>query len=90
MPSGISLANGETTDVLPLPIAGLMSGDEGHAIAEGYSRLDEAAKALGSTLGAPYMTLSFMALTVIPFLKLGPEGLFDVAKFGYVDLIASQ
>lgn len=87
---GISLADGTTTDVLPLPIAGLMSGDEGHVVATGYSRLDEAAKALGSTLGAPYMTLSFMALTVIPYLKLGPAGLFDVLKFGYVDLVASE
>lgn len=87
---GISLAAGDKTSVLPLPIAGLMSGDEGVVVAGRYSRLDEAAKALGSKLGAPYMTLSFMALTVIPFLKLGPAGLFDVAKFGYVDLAAQS
>jgi adenine deaminase len=55
-------------------------------VAADYSRLDRHAKELGSTLSAPFMTLSFMALTVIPELKLGPEGLFDVAKFAYVPL----
>ena len=67
--------------VLPLPIAGLMSGEDGRAVAEEYSRIDALAKRLGSKLGAPYMTLSFMALLVIPALKLGPCGLFDVGKF---------
>ncbi|MDX1963828.1 MAG: adenine deaminase [Pirellulales bacterium] len=84
---GISLAAGDTVDVVPLPIAGLMSGDSGERIAADYSRLDAAAKSLGSPLFAPYMTLSFMALTVIPALKLGPAGLFDVHKFGYVGLV---
>jgi adenine deaminase len=83
---GISLAAGGRTDVLPLPIAGLMSADDGARVAAGYSRLDRLAKELGSTLTAPFMTLSFMALTVIPELKLGPEGLFDVDQFGYVPL----
>jgi len=72
--------------VLPLPIAGLMSDQEGHHVAEEYSRIDALAKKLGSTLTAPYMTLSFMALLVIPALKLGPQGLFDVGKFQPVDL----
>jgi adenine deaminase len=83
---GISVARGGQTDVLPLPIAGLMSAADGHEVAADYSRLDRLAKDLGSTLTAPFMTLSFMALTVIPELKLGPEGLFDVGKFGYVPL----
>lgn len=87
---GISVAAGNTVDVLPLPIAGLMSNGEGHRVADNYSRLDAAAKALGSPLTAPFMTLSFMALTVIPSLKLGPDGLFDVQKFGYVPLIEEQ
>ena len=82
---GISVAHGEKTDVLPLPIAGLMSAADGQQVAADYSRLDRLAKDLGSTLSAPFMTLSFMALTVIPELKLGPEGLFDVCKFNYVD-----
>jgi adenine deaminase len=83
---GISVANGGQIDVLPLPIAGLMSAGDGLQVAEDYSRLDRLAKELGSQLSAPFMTLSFMALTVIPELKLGPEGLFDVAKFSYVPL----
>ncbi len=58
-----------------------MSGEDGGLVAEEYSRIDALAKRLGSKLGAPYMTLSFMALLVIPALKLGPCGLFDVDKF---------
>jgi adenine deaminase len=81
---GISVSVGGITHLLPLPIAGLMSADDGHQVAAEYSRLDRLAKELGSTLSAPFMTLSFMALTVIPQLKLGPEGLFDVGKFAYV------
>lgn len=83
---GISVAAGGQTDTLPLPIAGLMSAGEGHQVAADYSSLDHLAKDLGSPLSAPFMTLSFMALTVIPELKLGPEGLFDVGKFSYVPL----
>jgi adenine deaminase len=83
---GISVSVSGITQVLPLPIAGLMSADDGHQVAAEYSRLDRMAKDLGSTLSAPFMTLSFMALTVIPQLKLGPEGLFDVGRFAYVPL----
>jgi adenine deaminase len=83
---GISLAAGDTIDVLPLPIAGLMSPERGEQVAENYSHLDRRAKELGATLTAPFMTLSFMALTVIPELKLGPEGLFDVGRFAFVPL----
>jgi adenine deaminase len=83
---GISVAAGARVELLGLPIAGLMSAGEGRDVAADYSRLDRHAKELGSTLSAPFMTLSFMALTVIPELKLGPEGLFDVAKFAYVPL----
>jgi adenine deaminase len=72
--------------VLPLPIAGLMSPAEGSQVAREYSRIDALAKKLGTKLSAPYMTLSFMALLVIPELKLGPEGLFDVGKFQPVPL----
>ena len=72
--------------VLPLPIAGLMSPAEGSHVAHEYSRIDALAKKLGTKLSAPYMTLSFMALLVIPELKLGPEGMFDVGKFQPVSL----
>jgi adenine deaminase len=87
---GISVSRGGKTDVLPLPIAGLMSAGDGHQVAGDYCRLDKLAKELGSPLSAPFMTLSFMALTVIPELKLGPQGLFDVGKFDYVPLFAGD
>ncbi len=85
---GIAVAQGARTELLPLPIAGLMSPLDGEQVARDYARLDRLAKDLGSTLAAPFMTLSFMALTVIPELKLGPEGLFDVGRFSYVPMFA--
>jgi adenine deaminase len=75
--------------VLPLAIAGLMSDADGYQVAAEYARLDGLAKSLGSTLSSPFMTLSFMALLVIPSLKLGPTGLFDVTAFRPVSLWAS-
>lgn len=74
-------------EVLPLPVAGLMAtgtcGDVGRA----YGKLDKLVKAWGSQLRAPYMTLSFMALLVIPALKLSDRGLFDGGKFEFTDLL---
>ena len=67
--------------LLPLPVAGLMSPDDGYKIAESYIAIDQMAKGLGSTLAAPFMTLSFMALLVIPHLKLSDLGLFDGDQF---------
>jgi adenine deaminase len=85
--SAVGSAEAEKIEaVLPLPIAGLMSPDDGHRVAQEYSRIDGLAKRLGSKLAAPYMTLSFMALLVIPALKLGPDGLFDVNEFKPVSL----
>lgn len=78
---GISVVNGQATQVLALPVAGLMSNLDGYTVAAQYSALDKAAKALGSTLASPFMTLSFMALLVIPHLKLSDLGLFDGDKF---------
>lgn len=75
---GISAVNGNNTKVLPLPIAGLMSADDGYKVAAAYTDIDAMAKnELGSTLAAPFMTLSFMALLVIPHIKLSDKGLFD-------------
>ncbi len=71
--------------VLPLPIAGLMSDDDGYKVAELYTLVDKAAKRSGSKLSAPFMTLSFMALLVIPHLKLSDLGLFDGDKFEFVN-----
>ncbi|NML35722.1 adenine deaminase [Chitinophaga sp. G-6-1-13] len=85
---GISVAENETVQVLPLPVAGLMSNLDGYTIAEQYSHFDQAAKQLGSTLASPYMTLSFMALLVIPHLKLSDLGLFDGDKFAFTTVEA--
>jgi adenine deaminase len=73
--------------VLPLPVAGLMSCEDGYRIAEEYASLDSLAKELGSGLAAPFMTLSFMALLVIPHLKLSDRGLFDGDGFCFVPVL---
>ena len=70
--------------ILPLPVAGLMSLDEGYHVAGAYTAIDRLAKDLGSSLAAPFMTLSFMALLVIPHLKLSDMGLFDGDAFKLV------
>jgi len=85
---GISATDGAgDTRVLPLPIAGLMSQEDGHTLAESYARLDAWTKeTLGCPLRAPFMTLSFLALPVIPALKMTDLGLFDVEIFDFVDV----
>ena len=71
--------------VLGLPVAGLMSNGDGYEIADAYTRLDQFTKnELGSILASPFMTLSFMALLVIPHLKLSDKGLFDGDGFRFV------
>ena len=81
---GIAVAtDSQHIDCMPLPIAGLMSGDDGYSVAAQYTMLDKKAKELGTKLKAPFMTLSFMALLVIPSLKLSDKGLFDGNKFKF-------
>jgi adenine deaminase len=75
-------------DILPLPVAGLMSDGYAEDAAGGYARLTKNAKSLGSPLHAPYMTLSFLALLVIPALKLSDLGLFDGTKFEFVPVLS--
>lgn len=72
--------------LLPLPVAGLMSLEEGSRVAEDYERADRLAHEFGCTLSSPFMTLSFMALLVIPELKLSDQGLFDVTRFQFTML----
>jgi len=84
---GIALVDGEQELFLPLPFAGIMSGQNGYKTAEVYHNLDEHARGLGSPLRAPFMTLSFMALLVIPELKLSDQGLFDGQRFRFTSLI---
>jgi adenine deaminase len=83
---GLSVVGRGRSAVLPLPIAGLMSDRDGRTVARRYTRLDRLAKQLGSGLDAPFMTLSFMALLVIPDLKLSDRGLFSATKWGFVPL----
>jgi adenine deaminase len=78
---GISIAGEGGVISLGLPVAGLMSTEEGYGVADTYTRLDARAKSLGSALSSPFMTLSFMALLVIPHLKLSDLGLFDGDRF---------
>jgi adenine deaminase len=83
---GIAAVYDDVVQVLPLPIAGLMTGEDGYAVARQYEALDKMAKDMGSTLQSPFMTLSFMALLVIPSLKLSDKGLFDGEKFAFAPL----
>jgi len=81
---GVSCVDGEKSLVLGLPVAGLMSANDGYAVAKSYTEIDAMAKSLGSKLQAPFMTLSFMALLVIPHLKLSDKGLFDGDQFSFL------
>lgn len=83
---GISISNGEHTSIVPLPVAGLMANKPVEEMAKQYLTLDKEVKKLGCTFQAPFMTLAFMSLLVIPSLKLGDKGLFDVDKFDFVSL----
>ncbi len=83
---GMAVTDGSEDHVLPLPVGGIMSNNDGYKVAEAYETIDEKAKALGSALTAPLMTLSFMALLVIPALKLSDKGLFDGNTFTFTDL----
>lgn len=84
---GIVARDGDSSVVLPLPVAGLMSDQDGVTVAALYEQVDAMAKSLGSSLHAPFMTMAFMSLLVIPELKLGDKGLFDGRTFGFVDLM---
>ncbi len=77
----------KVSEVLPLPVAGLMATGTCEEVGAAYEKLDQLVKAWGSPLRAPYMTLSFMALLVIPALKLSDRGLFDGSKFEFTPLV---
>ena len=81
---GVSCVSDEKEMILALPVAGLMSNEDGYKIADEYTAIDAMAKSLGSQLSAPFMTLSFMALLVIPHLKLSDKGLFDGDSFQFI------
>src|SRR5690606_36437098 len=81
---GVSCVKENLEMIVPLPVAGLMSNQDGYDVARQYSLIDQAAREAGSTLGSPFMTLSFMALLVIPHLKLSDIGLFDGDSFSFI------
>ena len=83
---GVTAYCGTEMVAVPLPVAGLMSNEDGYLVAAAYENVDALAKRLGSTLYAPFMTLAFMALLVIPELKISDLGLFDITKFGFTSL----
>ncbi len=83
---GICAVSNSEEKVVPLPVAGIMSDQDGETIGKDYALLDKMAKEMGCTLNAPYMTLSFMALLVIPSLKLSDKGLFNGSKFEFTSL----
>ncbi|WGD36156.1 adenine deaminase [Olleya sp. YS] len=83
---GICAVSNSEERIVPLPVAGIMSDQNAETIGHSYAALDKMAKQLGATLHAPYMTLSFMALLVIPSLKLSDKGLFDGGKFEFTSL----
>ena len=83
---GICAVSDTDQKIVSLPVAGIMSDKNAETIGHAYAELDAFAKQLGTSLNAPYMTLSFMALLVIPSLKLSDKGLFDGGKFEFTSL----
>lgn len=83
---GLSAVDGKKSEVLPLPLAGIMTTENGYKVAQQYTKLDKMTKKMGSKLHASYMTLSFMGLLVIPSLKLSDLGLFDGGKFEFTEV----
>ncbi len=86
---GVSAVSSYESQIVPLPVAGIMSAEDGYAVAKSYSNIDALSKKMGSTLLSPFMTLSFMALLVIPSVKLSDLGLFDGDKFEFRPLFSS-
>lgn len=82
---GLAWVNKGDYDVLPLPVAGLMTTDDGYQTAQAYKKINHLAQRIAPGLSAPFMTLSFLALPVIPRLKLTDKGLFYVDEFQYFD-----
>ncbi len=87
---GVSAITSTTENVLALPVAGIMSDDDAFKVGKRYGEMDDLAKEMGSQLSAPYMTLSFMALLVIPDIKLSDKGLFDGETFKFMDVFESS
>jgi len=85
---GLSAVSSSEEIILPLPVAGLMSDKDGYQVSKDYTAIDLLSKKMGATLKAPFMTLSFMALLVIPSIKLSDLGLFNGDTFEFMNLFA--
>jgi adenine deaminase len=83
---GVSAVFEGKEEILPLPVGGIMSAEDGYEVAAAYTKIDRMAKEMGSTLNSPFMTLSFMALLVIPDLKLSDKGLFSGQRFEFEEV----
>ena len=83
---GFAVCSDEIKKCLPLPVAGIMTNDDAFKVADDYLEIRDLAKSLGSPLSDPFMTMEFMALLVIPKLKLSDKGLFDCEKFELIPL----
>ncbi|SFB47486.1 adenine deaminase [Algoriphagus aquimarinus] len=83
---GVSAVSGNQEEILPLPVGGIMSASDGYEVAAAYTNIDRLAKEIGATLNSPFMTLSFMALLVIPDLKLSDKGLFNGQRFEFEEV----
>lgn len=81
---GIAFVNKDDKDILPLPIAGLMANEKIEQVAKNYDRINKKVKIYTNKLNSPYMTLAFMALLVIPEIKISDKGLFDVTRFSFI------
>ena len=84
----VAVADGQVLAEVPCPIGGLLSDRPVHQVAAEVERMEEAARGLGTTIGAPFMAMSFMALSVIPELKITDRGLVDTVRFELVPLEA--
>lgn len=86
---GIAAVSNQEEMMISLPVGGIMSQEDGYEVAQAYTKIDLLSKKMGSTLHSPFMTLSFMALLVIPDLKLSDKGLFNGQKFSFTDVFLS-
>ena len=84
---GIAVVSEDFSDSLPLPIAGLMSNEDAFVVAKKLRQLQKMAYALGCKMDSPFMTMAFMALLVIPSIKISDKGLFDGDNFEFMDVI---
>ena len=86
---GIAVVSEGFSDLLSLPIAGLMTNEDAFVVAKKLRILQKMAGALGCKLDAPFMTMAFMALLLIPSIKISDKGLFDVENFEFMDVIVN-